>query len=906
MWRNIWLPVMMVFILTCLAAGLVNAQDTIPVPRSTSILPDSVRSLRPDTLRHMQARSERRSLTRDTIPAKQKGPVLDTKVDRTATDSIVQDLKNQKVYLYKNATITYGEIKIEADYIMIDFNTNEVFAKGVPDSTGKPKGNPVFTENGQKFEAYEMRYNFDTKKGLISKVVTEDGQGFLHGVQVKKMSDNSINIGSGSYTTCNNKEHPHFSFNFNKSKVIPDNKIVTGPAYMTIEDVPTPLAIPFGMFPNKSGQQSGIRIPTYGESKQRGFYLENGGYYFAINEHMDLDILGDIYSRGSWAIKPTLRYTKRYKFSGNFNASYATNIIGSKGTADYQKSNDFRIRWTHRQDPKARPAGRFSADVNIVSSNFSKYNPSSTENYLSNEFKSSIAYQTNFNNKLFLTINGSHRQNTKTKIVEVVLPEFTLSANSIYPLKKKNATGKAKWYESLSINYTTNARNTISLPDSLLFKPGSMKKLKNGIQHSIPISLPIKVLKYFSLSNSISLNDKMYFNSIKKTWVDTDPTDESVPHEGGDLNWIKSSGYSAINPENGYVDIDTIQGFRNVVDFSVSTNLSTKVYGMVKFKKGPIRAIRHVLTPSVGFSYTPAFGDAQWGYYDSYIDGNGETQYYSEFENGIYGSPTKDKSGRINFGLNNNLEIKVPSRKDTITGMKKVVLIEGLSLTGSYDLSKDSLNMSYISLSGRTKLFKNLNIQYSSIWDPYVVDSAGRQINRFEWNENRRLLRLNNTTWNFGFSWQLNQKDLTKSKEPKSSNMGTQQEIAEINQNPDDYVDWTVPWSLSINYNLRYSNKITNINWVSKNNSTVVQTLGFTGEVNITPKWKVGFNSGWDFKAKGLSYTSLNIYRDLHCWEMRFNWIPLGARASWNFSINVKASVLQDLKLNKKKDFRDL
>jgi hypothetical protein len=370
-------------------------------------------------------------------------------------------------------------------------------------------------------------------------------------------------------------------------------------------------------------------------------------------------------------------------------------------------------------------------------------------------------------------------------------------------------------------------------------------------------------------------------------------------------SWSNDTLFTGNDTVVGFVDTDTIQGFRNVIDYSLSTNLTTKFYGMVTLKKGPVRAIRHVVSPRVGFSYTPEFGDPKYGYYDSYVDGDGETQYYSEFEGAIYGSPPKDKSGRVTFGLSNNLEIKVPSKKDTITGMTKVVLIEDLTLSGSYDLAKDSLNLSYITVNGRTKLFKKLNITYSGIWDPYVVDSSGRQINQFEWDVNRRLLRLTQTTWNFGLSWNLNQKELSKNKE-RTSKLGTEGELNEINRNPDDFVDWTVPWSLNLNYNLRYTNKITSINAIPKKDPKIVQTLGFSGEVNITPKWKVGVTSGWDFEAKGLSYTSINVYRDLHCWEMRFNWIPLGTRQSWNFSINVKASVLQDLKLNKKKDFRDL
>jgi hypothetical protein len=874
-----------------------SAQDTLIYVNQSELIPDTIPQVMHDSLTELTLSPQEIKQGADTIlnklTDKKPDAYLDTKVERSATDSIIQDLKNQKVYLYGTAVVTYGEIKMEADYIEIDFNTNEVFAKGVPDSTGKLMGNPVFTENGQKFEAKEMRYNFDTKKGLISKVVTEDGQGFLHGVKVKKMPDNTINIGSGSYTTCNDKEHPHFEFRFKKSKVIPDNKIVTGPAYMTIENVPTPLAIPFGMFPNKSGQQSGIRIPTYGEMKNMGFYLQNGGYYFAINKYMDLDLLGDIYTRGSWAFKPTLRYSKRYKYNGYFNTSYAINIIGNQGSADYAKSKDFQIRWTHNQDAKARPNGRFTANVNIRSTNHSKYNPTSSDDFLSNTFNSSISYQTNFNNKLFLNLNATHSQNTKTKMVSIELPRISLASASMTPLKKKDATGKPKWYEALNMRFSTNATNKINLPDSLLFKPGSLKKLQNGIDHSIPINLPIKVLKYFILSNSININDRMYFSTRKKSWI----------------NDTLFSGNDTIV---GYVKTDTIQGFKNEFDFGMSTSLSTKVYGMVNFKRGPIRAIRHVITPSVGFSYTPEFGDPKWGYYDSYIDGEGEEIFYSKFEDN---TPSKNKSGSINFSLSNNLEIKVPSKKDTITGMKKVVLIKNLSILGSYNLASDSLNLSYITVSGNTLLFQKLNVTYGSTWDPYIVDSTGKRRNQFEWDVNQRLLRMTRNSLDFSLSWNLNQKELNKNKESsatlkkdkeRTSTMGTAGELDEINKNPEDYVDWSVPWSLNLNYKFSYQNQITYLKAVEKKTAKVVQSLGFSGEVNVSPKWKIGFASNWDFKTNSLTYTSLNIYRDLHCWEMRFNWIPTGARQSWNFSINVKASVLQDLKLNKKKDFRDL
>lgn len=809
---------------------------------------------------------------------------IESKVERFAVDSIVQDIAGRKVYLFGEAVVNYEDITLKANYIEVDLNTNTVFASGTEDSTGNHIGLPEFTQGEQTFKSNTMTYNFDTKKGIITRVVTEDGNGFLHGQKVKKLDDNTVNILRGTYTTCNHEEHPHFGFRFKKSRVIPDSKIITGPAYMEIEEMPTPIGLPFGFFPNKSGQTSGIVIPTFGEYSSRGFYLEDGGYYWAINEYMDLKILGDIYSRGGWGIKPTYRYKKRYKYSGNLNFGYAENVVGTKGTDDYSKSTDFKIRWSHRQDPKARPNSTFSANVNIVSSNYVKYNVVSTQDYLSNEFQSSIAYQKNWGGKYFLTLNGSHRQNTKTHKVDVSLPELTFTVNRFYPLRKKTGGSKKKFYEDLSVSYTLNAKNTISTYDSVLFDQATIENnMQSGAIHKIPITLPLKVLKYFTLSNSINITDRMYSKSITREW-DNDTT---------------IIGSDTIFPG---VVTDTIPGFRHAFDYNFSSNLSTKLFGMVSFKKGPVRAIRHVLTPNISFSYTPDFGSEKHGYYGTYIDGDGNEIKYSHFEGSLFGSPPSAKSGRIGFSLGNNLEIKVPSKKDTVTGLRKIKLIESFSISGNYDLSKDSLNMSMITMSGRTTLWKNFNIQYGSVWDPYATDSAGNRINRFEWDVNRRLLRLDQTTWRLSFGFKLGDTDFKKKEKPKGA---TDAEIDAINANPDEFVDWNIPWSINVNYNFTYTNNLDYINFIKVPQETIIQTMSFSGQINITPKWKFTFNSGWDFESNKLSYTNVNLYRDLHCWEMRFSWTPLGARQSWNFSINVKASILQDLKLNKKKDFRD-
>lgn len=814
---------------------------------------------------------------------------LEAQIDRTCNDSTIQDFKNNKIFYYGGAVIKYDDIEVEADYIEFDFEKHTIFAKGMPDSTGKIAGKPVFTQAGQKYYSDEMSFNFDTKKGIIRKVFTEDNSNYLHGDKIKKMDDGKIHIKSGSFTTCSNREHPHYEFHFNKAIVIPDDKIVAKMLYAKIEETPLPVAIPFALIPNAKGQRSGIIIPSFGESANRGYYFENGGYYWAINNYMDLQLIGDIYTRGSWALKPTFRYVNRYKFSGSLSASYAINKVGVEGSADYTESTDFKLRWVHKQDAKARPKSSFSADVYIVSNNYNKYNAISTTEYLSNTFQSSIAYQTSLGSKFHFTVNGSHSQNTLTHQMTITLPEMTLSMNRIYPLKNVGKSGKKHWYSELNLSYSANAKNYISMADSLFFKDGWLDQMQNGMQHRVPINLPIKLFKYFTWTTSLNLTDKMYLQRYEKVWV-----------------W-DSVGY-------GHVQTDTINRFGNVFSYDASSNITTKIYGMFRFKKGPIRAIRHVFTPTVGFSFNPDYSDSFWNYYSSYIDGNGVEQKYSYYQGNIYGIPPGQRSGRITYSFGNNLEIKVPSRKDTITGMKKVVLIENLTFSGNYDVAKDSLNWSYLSVSGRTTLFKNLSIQYSSMWDPYVLDSAGvKQLNKFEWDVNHRLFRKKSVSWNFSASYTINDKTFGKKDKKKnndqeslvSSPNASEEELNEIHNNPDGYVDWSTSWSLSLSYNLRLSNNLSYINWILHDNRSTVQTLGLRGEINLSPKWKLSAQTGWDFESKKISYTSLTVYRDLHCWEMRFNVIPYGTYKSWNFQINVKASALQDLKLTKKKDYRD-
>ena len=830
---------------------------------------------------------------KEDVPSEQKKPAtkesfIDDKIERSCNDSTVQDFKNNKVYYYGDAKVVYEDITIEAAFIEFDFDKRTVFAKGLLDSTGKLYGSPIFLEGDKRYLSESMTFNFETKKGVITKVFTEDAMGYIHGSKIKKMEDNSINIKSGSFTTCSNQEHPHFEFYFGKAKVIPDDKIVTGPAYFRLMETPLPIGVPFGIFPNSKGQRNGILVPTWGESANRGFYFENGGFYWGINEYLDFQLVGDIYTRGSWALKPTLRYNKRYAYNGSFSGSYAVNKIGSKGSADYNESTDFKVRWVHKQDPKARPKSSFSADVYIVSSNYNKYNAISSNEYLSNTFQSSIAYQTRIGSLFNFTANASHSQNTLTRVMTVTLPEVTLTMNRVYPFKNIGNSAKKRWYKDMYISYTANAKNYMSMADSLYFRPGWLDNLQNGMQHRVPISMPVKLFKYVTWTTSVNLLDRMYFRYFEKQWVE-DPS--------------MAAG--------GYLKTDTINQFRNVFSFDVSSSMTTKLYGMLAFKKGPVRAIRHVFTPSIGVSYNPDFSKDFWNYYDTYYDANGIEQLYSMFQGNIYGTPPSSESGRINYSFGNNLEIKVPSKKDTITGLKKVKVIEDLTFSGSYDIAKDSLNFSYLSVNGRTTLFKNLSVRYSSIWDPYILDSLGKkQLNQFEWDVNKRLFRKNSVAWNFSINYSLNNdtfKNKGKKTAPKQyeSSLASEEEMNDIRSNPGNYVDWSTKWALSLSYNLTLSNNLSYINYILKDDRKVIQTLGVNGNINLSPNWKVSVQSGWDFELKKLSYTSLTIYRDLHCWEMRFNWIPLGTYKSWNFTINVKASALQDLKLTKKKDYRD-
>ncbi len=876
-------------ILFFLQITYVVAQDTIRQKKGDSaLMPEGqIKVIRKDSISIDSIRHDSINVDTTLADTLRNKPLkknrLDAVVDYAAKDSIRFEIKGQKVFLYQDAVIKYTNISLKAAYVEINFPKNLVYATGVKDTTGKLVGTPEFQEGSQTFKSKIINYNYTTKRGFINTVFTKQDDSYLHGTIVKKMENNVTYMKSGSYTTCDLEENPHFAFNFSKGKVIPGKRIITGPAYMDIAGVATPLFIPFGFFPNRTGQRNGIIIPTYNESPNRGFYFENMGYYWGISQYMDLTLLADIYTRGSWAVKPALRYNKRYHFNGNFNFSYAVNLIGEAGTPDYQKKTDFQVRWVHNQDAKARPHSTFSANVNIVSNSFNKNTiTTSAQTYLSNTFQSSINYATNFAGKYYLNLNFNHSQNTLNKTINITLPQLSFAVNQFYPFRKQNHAGKIRWYEQISMKYNLDMENRYNTVDSNFMKGKWADSMQNGMRHSFPINGTFRILKFINWSNSFNINDRMYLKTIRKYY-------QSYTYINGSDTILP--GYKTRN----------VSGFVNEFDFSLSTSMSTTIYGMYQFKSKLIKAIRHMVKPSVSFSYVPNWGAEGLGYYRpiAYDTNTNNPGVYSIFQNTVYGGPPGQKSGTVSFTISNNLEMKVRNRKDTITGIKKIPLIDDLTIGCSYDVARDSVNWSPINLSGRTTIIKGLAIQYRSSWDMYALDSLRRRTNTTEWKAHHRLLRLDNTSWSTGFNYSLSSDKVKK----KTTTKGTTMERQDVVDYYDYYVDFDIPWSFSLSYTFSYNKAY---NYTSKKRVAVInQTLGFSGQLNITPKWKIGVQTGWDFVNKQLSYTSIDVYRDLHCWEMRFGWVPKGGQQSWNFSINVKAPMLQDLKLNKKKDFRD-
>ena len=845
--------------------------------------PDTARAIADSLRKNVSDTAAKDSASDSTKKSRYKGMPISSNaitdiVKYKAKDSIVFLLDDRKATLFKDGSMDYQDVNLEADSISVDFHTRMLYANGLTDTNGAVYGRPKFKDGNSEYNANGITYNFDSKKGLINSVITQEGEGFLHGSKVKKMNDSVMYLNSGKFTTCN-YAHPHFALEFSHSKLITKDKIVTGPAYMTVGDVPTPLALPFAFFPFTKGRASGVLIPSYGWANNRGYYLRNGGYYFAINDYMDLTLVGDIYTNLSWAINPKSNYYRKYKYRGNVDIRYEQTREGLEGTDSYNRFNDFKIAWTHQQDAKANPNSRFSANVNLVSRNYSKWTSNSND-YFNSTTTSSIAYSTTLFNVFNFSANLGESYNINTRMIDLKLPSISLSTNQFYPFRRKNPQGSYKWYENITVSYSMNAVNNINTVDTLLFSNDMMKRMQNGISHSVPVSSTVKVLKYLNWTNSINYNARWHFNSIRKS------LDEST----------------------GQVVTDTVWGFITNRDVSFSSSLNTRLYGMFNFKKGYIRALRHVVNPSVSFNFRPDFGAEAFGFWRSYTDAEGKERRYSIFEQNVYGGPADGKMGSLAMSISNNLEMKVKSGKDTVTGTKKVVLLENLAFSMSYDLAKDSLNWSALAVTGRTTLFKNCVINYSASFIPYYINENEVVTNTFLWEKEKKLFQKQNSQWNVQLSWSLNNN--TFKRENERTSPAASSPVPTSFQNPfnspqtmGQVVDNSVPWNLSLAYTLSYVNRYYAA--MLGYESSVVQTLSLRGDISLTKNWKITFTTGYDFQSKAMSYTSIDIHRDLHCWEMHFNWVPFGYYKSWNFTINVKAGMLHDLKYNKRNSYQD-
>ena len=839
------------------------------------------------------------SLAADTT--KKKEP-LDAPVIYEASDSIVFT-KEGYAHLYGEGKVNYQNIELTSAVITMNMDSSTVYATGVTDTAGVETGSPIFKDGETPYESKIMRYNFKTKKGFINSIVTQQGEGYVTSEEGKKGANDEIYMRHGKYTTCDNHEHPHFYLKLSMAKVRPKKNVVFGPAQLVVEDVPLPIAVPFGFFPFNSSYSSGFIMPTYGDEMNRGFYLRDGGYYFAISDQMDLKVLGEIFTKGSWGLSAASNYNKRYKFSGSFNASYLVTKTGEKNMPDYSVSKDFRIQWSHRQDAKANPNSSFSASVNFATSSYDRSSLSSLYNpqqYSQNTKASSVSYSRNFP-EIGLNISGAFNitQNTRDSSLSMTLPDVNISLNRIYPFKRKKSAGDERWYEKISLQYTGSITNSISTKDNLLFKT-PLTQWENGMQHKIPVSATFNLFKYINIVPSFNYTERWYLRKVKQSY---DPSPTSRDH----------------------VKRDTINGFNRLYDYNLSLQMNTKLYGMYKplFMKSKELQIRHVFTPTVSYTYTPDFGKSRYGYYDTYTytdeDGEVRTVEYSPYEGAVYGYPGKNMSQNISFSIDNNIEMKMKSDKDT-TGYKKISLIDQLGASLSYDVANK--RWSDLSMNLRLKLTKSYTFNMNASFATYA----------YQFDENGNVVVGDRTEWSYGrfgrfqgysgsFSYTLNndtfkklfgKKDEDEKNKDKEGKEGgedeeTEEETEEQNNNSnmrktekasvdsDGYLAFKLPWSVSLSYSYSIRedrSKDINIKTMRYPYS-LTHSLNVSGNFKIGSRWNMTYSTGYDFTSKEMSMTTLNITRDLHCFNMSCG-LVFGPFTSYNFSIRANSSMLTD------------
>ncbi len=842
----------------------------------------------------------------DTMPPRRSRIVkekvdLETSVDFSSSDSMVI-LRRDSAFMFGESSVKYGDISLDAAKIEMNLKDNTVYAVGREDSVGEVIGKPVFKQGESEYEAATMRYNFGTEKGYITNVVTQQGEGYLTGGVTKKDVGKDYYIQNGRYTTCDQHDCPHFYFQLTKAKVRPGKNVVSGPAYMVLAGLPLPLAVPFGYFPFTESYSSGIIVPSFGDDYNRGFYLSDGGYYFAINDNIDAALTGEIYTKGSWGLRAQSNYVKRYKYSGNFNISYLKTITGEKGEPDYATQTNFQVLWSHSQDSKANPNMNLSASVNFTTSGYSRndlnsyYSPSFTENTKSSSVNMTYRFP---GTKWSLSTTLNIAQRSQDSTLAVSFPNVTVTMAQTYPFKRKKKVGDERWYEKIKLSYSGQLQNSLTAKQNKFFKKSLIKDWRNAMRHSIPISATFNAFNYINITPSVNFTDRMYTTKVQRQW------DEM----------------------RGIEVCDTSYSLYNVYDFQASLSLDTKVYGFFQplgFLGKKVKMIRHVMTPSISFNYAPDFGSPFFGYYGEYLypgtNGEMQTRRYSYFPNALYGTPREGKMGSISFSLANNLEMKVKTDNDSI-GEKKISLIENLSISQSYNLAADSLKWSDINTSILLRLTKGFNLNLSAVWDVYTyqLNEYGNpvRVNVPRWKAGKGIGRLRSTGSSFSYTFNNDTFRRKKKNDPKNNaNDNSRNNTADDRYGrygddddedvPEDelfgndgYMKWSVPWSLSVNYSFAYSYGAFNKQKMEYD-SKITQNLSFSGNIKPTKNWNFSFTASYNFDTHKLAYMNCNISRDLHCFQMSASFVPVGPYKSYNFHIAVKSSMLSDLKYDKR------
>ena len=815
------------------------------------------------------------------------------KISYEASDTTAISPKNKLIRLYNNAKISYEEMEITSGIIVVDYDKNEIYAGRIKDSLGNYTQLPIFKQGQDEIRPDSLKFNMDTKKAIIFNSRTEEAGLNILSDKTKKENDSVYFMNRAKFTTSADIDNPEYYFLLRKAKVIPGKKIITGPTNMYIADVPTPIGLPFAYFPISNKRSSGIIFPSFGEQNSRGYFIQNGGYYLPINDNLDLTLLGDYYTNGSYGFRVENTYIYRYKFRGNLSFRFENLIQSERGFPDYSKSSIYNLRWSHSQDTKSNPNSRFSASVNLGSSKYyqQSVNQMNAANFLNNSLSSSVSYSKTFPGEpqVNMSLSATHSQNTNTQTINMTLPTFQGSVSRIYPFAPKVGTKKGV-IQNVNFQYNVRGENRILTTDSLFFKKEMFETAKSGFQHSIPISTNFKLLKYFSFSTSANFQENWVFKTINKSY----------------------------NVELQDVEISENKGFDSFRTYNFSTSLGTTIYGMYNFsEKSKIKALRHVIRPSVSYGISPSFDK----YYDTYevVSADGVTTSdieYSRFEGSIFGLPNKNYSSSIALSLNNNLEAKVLDKESDDEELKKVVLLNNLNFSTSYNLAADSLKLSPVRMSGGTQLFKNkMNINFGATLDPYALNENNVRINEFQISNGGGLFRLTsaNLTFNYAFSSSSLDKDsgkngssvdesvrnggrdddlFGKAMDTSSEDFSTNDDTKD--EKPSKLYNYKIPWTLRLAYAVNYNNS-------AGQNDISSHSLMFSSDVELSPKWSAGVSSGYDFKNQGITYTQLRFERDLLSWRMNFSWIPFSANKSWNFFIGIKSGMLSDIKYDKRR-----